>query len=291
MGNKINLLTGKEIVFPGLTGDIVAQQFGADKGIPVLTLHGWLDNSASFAPLAQCLDQFRWICLDMPGHGKSAHRPAGCIYHFTDYIADLDAVYKAIGSEKINLVGHSLGAGVAAMFAATFPQKVNQLVLIDGLGPIAGKDDNSLDQFKRSMAFLDESPPDPNRRYNSWDHLIDARIRAGDMLPSSAELLVRRGAVADGGKLRVLSDKRLKQHSPIYMSQKKVLAILKGIEAPILLVLAKDGLVISRKTTDERIDVIKDISVVEVNGFHHVHMDSPEIVAAEIKPFMEKSAS
>jgi pimeloyl-ACP methyl ester carboxylesterase len=279
-------MTEKELIGTGLTGEIVALELGAAEGIPILALHGWLDNAASFKPLAKCLEKYRWISIDLPGHGKSAHRPPGCIYHFTDYVADLRSVIQSFGIEQHHLVGHSLGAGVAAMYAAAFPENVNLLVLLDGIGPISRDDDDSLDQFVKSMAFLDEPPVSNSQGYASWESLIKARTRAGTINPGSAEQLLRRGADWDNDRLVVQSDKRLKQHSPIYMNQDKVVAILSGIEAPTLLVLAADGLVISRKTTAGRIRAIRNLTTVSVDGFHHVHMDSPELVAAEIDRFM-----
>jgi pimeloyl-ACP methyl ester carboxylesterase len=281
-------MTEKEIIATGLTGEIAALEIGATDGIPILTLHGWLDNAASFKPLAQCLEKYRWISIDMPGHGKSAHRPPGCIYHFTDYVADLRCVIKSLGIGQHHLVGHSLGAGVAAMYAAAFPEYVNLLVLLDGIGPIARDDDDSLDQFVKSMAFLDEPSLSNAQGYHSWENLIEARMRAGRINSESAEQLLRRGADWDDDRLVVQSDKRLKQHSPIYMNQDKVVAILSGIEAPTLLVLAADGLVINRKTTARRIQAIPNLTTVSVDGFHHVHMDSPELVAAEIDRFMAR---
>ena len=279
-------MTEKEIIGTGLTGEIVALELGAADGIPILALHGWLDNAASFKPLAQCLEKYRWISIDMPGHGKSAHRPPGSIYHFTDYVADLRSVIQSLGIGEHHLVGHSLGAGVAAMYAAAFPENVNLLVLLDGIGPIARDDDDSLDQFVKSMAFLDEPPISNSQGYTSWESLIDARMRAGKINSGSAEHLLRRGANWDNDRLVVQSDKRLKQHSPIYMNQDKVVAILAGIEAPTLLVLAADGLVINRKTTTRRIQAVRNLTTVSVDGFHHVHMDSPQLVAAEIDRFM-----
>ena len=279
-------MTEKEITVDGLTGEIAALELGARKGIPVLALHGWLDNAASFKPLAQRLEKYRWISIDMPSHGKSAHRPPGCIYHFTDYVADLRALIQSLGIGQHYLVGHSLGAGVAAMYAAAFPANVNRLILIDGIGPIARDDDDSLDQFRKSMAFLDEPPMGNSQGYSSWEGLIDARMRAGKINAESAEQLLRRGANWDSDRLVVQSDKRLKQHSPIYMNQDKVIAILAGIEASTLLVLARYGLVIDRKTTAKRIAAIRNLTTVSVDGFHHVHMDSPELVATEIDRFM-----
>lgn len=57
-------------------GELSALQWGQPDAPPLLALHGWLDNAASFARLAPLLAKHRRaIALDMPGHGHSAHLP------------------------------------------------------------------------------------------------------------------------------------------------------------------------------------------------------------------------
>jgi pimeloyl-ACP methyl ester carboxylesterase len=57
--------------------ELAAHLFGPEDGLPVIALHGWLDNANSFARLAPRLKGLRIIALDMAGHGHSGHRPAG----------------------------------------------------------------------------------------------------------------------------------------------------------------------------------------------------------------------
>lgn len=70
---------------------LAAMAWGHSAGLPVLALHGWLDNAASFARLAPLLPDWRIVALDLAGHGHSKHRPAGCRYHLMDYVFDVIA--------------------------------------------------------------------------------------------------------------------------------------------------------------------------------------------------------
>ena len=103
---------------------------------PVLCLHGYLDNAASFLPLIQQIAQEnellpnrRIIALDWPGHGHSDHRSVGAHYHFFDYVSDLVALFELNNWQAIDIVAHSMGAMIASAFAAAFPEKVKSLEL------------------------------------------------------------------------------------------------------------------------------------------------------------------
>ena len=59
---------------------LAARAWGDPSLPPLLALHGWLDNAASFDRLAPLLcEHFHIVALDLPGHGRSGHRPAGTL--------------------------------------------------------------------------------------------------------------------------------------------------------------------------------------------------------------------
>ena len=65
--------------------ELAAHLFGPEDGLPVIALHGWLDNANSFARLAPKLAGLRIVALDLAGHGHSGHRPAGAGYAPVSY--------------------------------------------------------------------------------------------------------------------------------------------------------------------------------------------------------------
>ena len=67
----------KTISIPGFT--IAAREWGAADGIPVLAVHGWLDNASSFQFLAPLLPQAHIVAVDLPGCGLSSHRAPGAL--------------------------------------------------------------------------------------------------------------------------------------------------------------------------------------------------------------------
>ena len=65
---------GQETVFHLKGQKIAAKVWGNEAGIPTLALHGWLDNAASFEPIAPLLEQCHLVAVDLPGHGLSDHK-------------------------------------------------------------------------------------------------------------------------------------------------------------------------------------------------------------------------
>jgi 3-oxoadipate enol-lactonase len=91
---------------------------------PIVLLHAGIADRRMWDPLWPRLTAERdAIRLDLRGFGESADKPAGVLDHAADVIAALDGV------PAFDLVGVSLGAGVAAEIALTVPERVASLVL------------------------------------------------------------------------------------------------------------------------------------------------------------------
>ncbi|HNL32158.1 MAG TPA: alpha/beta fold hydrolase, partial [Pseudomonadales bacterium] len=120
----------EELEFDLGTLRIAAKGWGEHDATPLLALHGWLDNAASFDRLAPLLPHLRLVALDMPGHGLSSHRPAGCRSHIWDDLPELLQCADQLGWQRFHLLGHSRGAGIATLLAAAVPERVISLTLI-----------------------------------------------------------------------------------------------------------------------------------------------------------------
>jgi pimeloyl-ACP methyl ester carboxylesterase len=97
-------------------------------------VHGFLDFAYAWHEVAPLLGAHA-IAVDLRGHGDSDWIGPGGYYHFMDYVADLDDVIRQLARERVIVVGHSMGGGVAAYWAGTRPSRPAALALLEGLGP------------------------------------------------------------------------------------------------------------------------------------------------------------
>jgi pimeloyl-ACP methyl ester carboxylesterase len=108
------------------------------KGPVVVLIHGYAENSDSWAPLAADLMKDHTVVVpDLRGIGRSSKPDGG--YDKKTQAKDIRAVVTALGYDKTFVVAHDIGNMVAYAYAATYPNKVEKLVVMDapipGIGP------------------------------------------------------------------------------------------------------------------------------------------------------------
>jgi pimeloyl-ACP methyl ester carboxylesterase len=267
----------RAVELPGFT--LRALVWGHDDRPPLLALHGWLDNAGSYALLAPLLAQRRQvIALELPGHGHADHLPPGMHYHFVDYVRGVLAATAVLGLERFDLLGHSLGAGIAALLAAAAPQRIRRLLLIEGLGPLGDDGSHTLQRFRDGLA------PSSNgkglRVFRDIDQAIAARAITGGLRAALARPIVERGLreVADGWCWR--SDPRLTRTSPLRLAESQIHALLGGIATPTALLLARPTTpYLPSGPMARRAECVADIVVSHMDGGHHLHLEHPQAVA------------
>ena len=126
-----NALTAHEMA---LHGHRVSYRQGGS-GPALLLLHGVTNSSATWEPVAPSLgEHFTLIAPDLLGHGESA-TPRGD-YSLGAHASGARDLLTALGHDRVTVVGHSLGGGIAMQFAYQFPERCERLVLVSsgGLG-------------------------------------------------------------------------------------------------------------------------------------------------------------
>lgn len=268
---------------------LAVKSWGNPAHPPLLALHGWLDNAGSFDRIAPLLAVDRHVLApDLRGHGRSDHFAVGAWPQYVDWFDDVLALYAHFGWARADLLGHSLGGTVLSLFAALFPDRVGRLLLVEALGPLTSTAEESLPQLRRA---LEQRAAYPARRalrvFPQMETSISVRMHANDLSEAAARCLVERGVRSVDGGVVWSSDPRLTLASAQRFTEAQVLAMLSGIRARTLLVLAEPAT--SYLPTDvmrTRAAQVADVRSVRIPGNHHLHLEQPDDVAAIIRDFM-----
>lgn len=272
-------------------GPLAALRFGSRGGPRILALHGWLDNAASFVPLAAHLAGYDLVALDLPGHGASAHRPPGGDYAFADWIHDALDALDALGWDRAHLLGHSMGGAIAVLVAAAAPARVERLALIEALGPLAGDPAQAGARLREAVAARRAmvAKNAPQRVIVDVGTAIAARRAARDMSYEAARLIVERNLRAVEGGWRWRSDPRLRLPTHMRNDEAAIRTWLRAIEAPTLVIAADVSLsYFPPSLRAERLACLRDGRLHALEGGHHLHMDAPEAVAAVLRTFLSE---
>jgi pimeloyl-ACP methyl ester carboxylesterase len=252
----------------------------------VLCLHGWLDNAASFVPLAPWLEAFDLLALDLAGHGLSSHRPQSSHYYFTEYLFDLDEALDVLGWERCHLVGHSLGGGIGSCYAAAAAERVERLVLLDSLGLISLPPERAAQQLQLSMASVRKARSFL-RPYESVEEAMLARQKKSPLSDAAARLLCERSLAHTGDFYQWRTDPRLNWRSPQYPGDDQVLNLLSAIRAPTLVLTTPAAAAhFGDDMTRRRLAAIPDCTHISFEGHHHFHMEDPQRVGLRISEFL-----
>lgn len=243
---------------------------------PVLMLHGWLDNSLSFYRLAPRIRSLGDVwALDHAGHGLSSHRPLGQSYLLADYVADLAELIDTHFDhhEQVDLVGHSLGGIVAMLYAATFPEKVRRLVMIDSLGPLSKAPDEAVGQLRRGIRKR-LSGSGASAGYPSLEDAASLRTRGRNPLSVEvAKVMLSRNLEQGPGGWHWRTDPRLRHPSTMVFTEEQVMTFVRSVEAPTLLIRAEQGLLASFERWQKRFDALANVRCIDIDGGHHCHLD------------------
>jgi pimeloyl-ACP methyl ester carboxylesterase len=269
-----------------------------NEGAPKLfMMHGWMDVSASFQFMVDCLQRdWHVIAPDWRGYGLTDRTPADT-YWFPDYMGDLDVILDHYSpDEPVNLLGHSMGGNVVSVYAGVRPSRVRKLINLEGFGMPATRPDEAP---KRFAEWLDELRTPPAMRPYPTQEAVAARLQK-----TNPRLTDERAAFLSGhwaaqnaeGMWEILGDPAHKITNPVLYRVDEISACWQAITAAVLWVEAEntevwrrlarnDG---ARAEIDRRRAMMPNPAIVVIkDAGHMLHHDQPEALAKVIEQFLD----
>ncbi|ENN73370.1 hypothetical protein HUJ04_000184 [Dendroctonus ponderosae] len=292
----------QEVAIPIPWGEIRGKWWGPLDRRPILTLHGWQDNSGSFDRLLPLLqeEQRSFLTIDLPGHGFSSRLPPGVYYDFTAYILTLQYIAQHFQWPKLSLMGHSLGGITAYSYTMLYPQQVDFVLCLDGAKPLVQKNRSSL-MAKNLQAFLrnnayamsaEEPPSYSLEEMKQRVHLPNRRSVAVEFAPY---LLYRNiePSRRSPGQFYFTRDPRLRTGALMGFPQEEIVTEAHHITCPIFLCKSTEGSYFEEKENFYQVlDVLRRSSAhcdfQYVEGTHHAHLNQPEGLAPQLRQFLAR---
>jgi pimeloyl-ACP methyl ester carboxylesterase len=268
---------------------LAAEVWGSPGEHPILASHGWLDNAGSFELLAPLLPGCEIVALDLAGHGLSGSRSVDSAYNLWQDVGDLLDVADELAWPRCTLLGHSRGAGISMLFAATFPERVDKLVLLEGGLPLTAEASEA--PAGLAQALLESRALRGKGGRIFTDRKTAIAERAGGfskVTAAAAEILARRSLRAVPGGFQWHADQRLKAQSELRLTADHARAFARAITAPVLLLFAEKSPFVDRPLYREMPSWFANVEVDRIPGGHHFHLEGSETAIAErIRRFLE----
>lgn len=266
-------------------------KWGDDDRPLLIYLHGWGDTGSTFQFV---VDQLRedWLVVapDFRGFGRSAH--TGTSYWFPDYVADLDALLDHYSPDTgARLVGHSMGANIAGLYAGVKPARVEAFVNVEGFGLADSDPGNAPANYRRWMEASRAAKPFSS--YASFDELVPRILARSPQMPlPQAHFVAREWAIQEAdGTVRLRADPAHRWPNAVQYRRAEAIACWDRVEAPVLLVLGSDTDFTSGAKSwidpDESQHPFRGAPSRRIPGAGHmVHFEAPGALAAVIDEFL-----
>ena len=266
-----------------------------DRQHPLLfLLHGWGDCGASFQFFVDALEK-DWFVIapDWRGFGLSHFRCES--YWFPDYIADFHTLLNIYeSSAPVNLLGHSMGANVATLYAGIFPDRVRRLINVEGFGLANSDPINAPNNYRRWIEQANNMPA--YKVYKTYDELADRIIKRSPAISYDRAIFVAQnwGTRAQDGSIVLRADPAHKLPNAVQYRRAEAEACWASVTAPMFIVLGettnfKEAFQALIGSNESRHAFDESKSVVIPGAGHMVHLEQPTKLAAASECFLTQN--
>ncbi|MEM7216890.1 MAG: alpha/beta hydrolase [Pseudomonadota bacterium] len=260
---------------------------------PMLLIHGGRDHCRNWDWFAQRYrDRYHIIAPDLRGHGDSEWLVGGNYDHI-DYIYDIAQLLHQTQMTPLTIVSHSLGGSIALNYAGLFPQNIDHLVAIEGLGPPPQMIEERFNQplHKRVTNWIDDMRQVAGRtprRYPTVEEAFE-RMQAENphLTAEQARHLTIHGVNRnEDGTYSWKFDNYIRAFPPLGIPFDEQAKLHGRIDAPVLLVRGAESWA-SDPEDDGRIARFKNARLATIeNAGHWVHHDQLDEFCAHVDTFL-----
>ncbi len=253
-----------------------------------LFLHGWADTGGTFQFVVDAL-QADWhvVAPDWRGFGRSTAQ--GASFWFPDYLADLHELLNIYSpGQPARLVGHSMGANVAALYAGSMPERVRAFVNVEGFGL---PDSRPTDAPRRYREWIEAAEGGPEFSIYADFRALSTRIarRNPCMNPAHATFVASEwGEEQDDGRVELRADPRHKLPNPVLYRRAEARACWSAITADMRFVMGGKSDFARHLGDADVASSFKGEVVTIANAGHMLHFEAPAELAAEIELFLRQ---
>jgi pimeloyl-ACP methyl ester carboxylesterase len=266
-------------------------QWGSPAGTPILILHGWQDQGATWAAVARNLSEagYRVFAPDLRQHGRDrdfiSHRPSTF-----DFLVDTHALLQAQRLTGVHIIGHAFGSLIAALLAAANPAHIASLSLVE---PMLPEDTHpfAADALRRNLSEL--AKPQQMIRHDSLQ-AVARRLQYGyPNLPADAlQALALRIAEPDGGgyvcptlergSVRLVAALR-------DIDSARLTELFSTVDVPVLWLQGARSAQRCERDDEELRNMIPTAQILAIEGGHNLHIDAPNVVSAVLADFFRQN--
>ncbi|UVE19261.1 alpha/beta hydrolase [Pseudomonas sp. LS44] len=250
---------------------------GPTDGETILMLHGFGANKDNWPRFAKYFTKrYHVIAIDLPGFGDSSKPDAS--YDVGTQTERLAAFTKALGIEKVHIIGNSMGGHISALFAARHPQQVLSVALIDNAGVTAPTPGELALRLKRG-----EPNPLIVTKPEDFDQLLKFVFVEPPRLPERVKTYLAHMAIINSDHNNKIFQQLMERYIPLESELGK-------IQAPALLLWGDQDRVLNVSSIEVMKPLLKNPTVVIMKDCGHAPMiERPQETAEHYQAFLDSA--
>ena len=267
--------------------------WGNAEAPPMLLVHGGRDHCRNWDWFAERFrDRYHIIAPDLRGHGDSEWLVGGT-YNIVDYIYDIAQLLHQTDMTPATIVSHSLGGSIALNYAGLYPENIERLVSIEGMGPPPQMIEQRLNTpaHERMQNWVTDMRRMSGRTPRRYPTIEEAFQRMQSENPHLDEAQARHLTVHginrnEDGTYSWKFDNYVRAFPPVGIDFEEQAQLHERIKAPVLLVRGAESWA-SDPAADGRADRFDNATVATIeNAGHWVHHDQLDEFSALVDNFL-----